>query len=85
MAVPCSITLRWRDTLRCVMVRYGGALRSCITMVRYTVVTTCVTVARYDALRWCITLSMTTRVMLMHYDSALQRHATIEMMNSLMR
>ena len=76
--------------------RYGGAW--CVTAVHYGVlqhyVTTVhdgsalqyyVTVVRYArALRWCVTLSVTTRVMLMHYDSALHCHATIEMMNSLM-
>ena len=75
----------WRHAQRwCVTVRYGGALRSCVTMVRYAVVTTCVTLVRYGALWWCVTLSATTRVMLIRYDSALHCHATIEMMNSLM-
>jgi len=45
----------------------------------------CVTVVRYAcALGWCVTLSVTTRVMLMHYDSGLHCHATREMMNLLM-
>ena len=96
LIVPYSAsitTVRYSGALRCgwrhaqgwcVTVRYGGALRSCVTMVRYAVVTTCVTLVRYGALWWCVTLSATTRVMLIRYDSALHCHATIEMMNSLM-
>jgi len=76
--------MRNAGALRCVTVRYGGALRSCVTMVRYAVVTTRVTLVRYGALWWCVTLSVTTRVMLIDYGSALHCHATIEMMNSLM-